>query len=421
MLLTIAAVMPVCAEEQDEISVTLNGAKLVFDQPPVMMNNRVLVPFRKILEAMNVNVFYDTDKYEARMFSINCVKDNTHIVLFCEDGSYYEDGKDKWYMYKYRNFNFTVMQSIAMDVPPVILSGRTLVPIRVLAEAFGARVDWDGAAKTVIINADTSGRRLPDAEREAMENFAWEDARKIAEESGYQLNDVGEFLKLASYDKFGKYYKFPTLTETLAIRYNGEIERVAEALPPMITASIERTDSNIEYLEVSGHPDSAVEENLNIELFTFSTWAADDIDDLKFSFSIVGDFVSVRRTGMRYEEGAAYPVSFLHTQIFSLSTGEQAGSLSDYVKVGPELREVITSGAFKQVYPDGIEIEGAAERLASEIVDTYNFYLTETSLGIFIETLHTEGDYWVFEAPYPVIYPAVQTKLALELLSIYEN
>ena len=184
--------------------------------------------------------------------------------------------------------------------------------------------------------------------------------------------------------------------------------------------------AEVEHINVSGHPDLAIEERLNGELYAFSTWG--DAEGVTLDFAVVGNFLSVRRTGTQYTEGAAYPINFLQTQIFDLTTGEQAGRLSDFVKIGPELREVITSGAFRQVYPEGLTMEGATERLAVEIVDNYDpeyfdlrFYLTETSFGLYIETLHVEGDYWAFEAPYADIRPSVQTKLALELLYIYED
>ena len=39
----------------------------------------------------------------------------------------------------------------AIDVPPMIVSDRTLVPVRFIAEAFGADVSWDDAAKKVTV------------------------------------------------------------------------------------------------------------------------------------------------------------------------------------------------------------------------------------------------------------------------------
>ena len=43
-------------------------------------------------------------------------------------------------------------QEVKPDVPPTILNGRTLVPIRIISETLGAQVDWDSATKTVNIS-----------------------------------------------------------------------------------------------------------------------------------------------------------------------------------------------------------------------------------------------------------------------------
>ena len=38
-----------------------------------------------------------------------------------------------------------------LDVPAQIMDGRTMVPARAIAEAFGCKVDWDGVNRTVLI------------------------------------------------------------------------------------------------------------------------------------------------------------------------------------------------------------------------------------------------------------------------------
>ncbi|WNC15327.1 N-acetylmuramoyl-L-alanine amidase family protein [Brevibacillus brevis] len=43
-------------------------------------------------------------------------------------------------------------QAVSPEVPPVIKSGRTLVPVRVIAEGLGANVDWNEAARTATIS-----------------------------------------------------------------------------------------------------------------------------------------------------------------------------------------------------------------------------------------------------------------------------
>jgi len=190
-----------------------------------------------------------------------------------------------------------------------------------------------------------------------------------------------------------------------------------------IATNILLDGTEVKYIHVSGHPDPAVEKDLNGELYAFSAWDLEDMKDIKLEFTVTGarQFLSIRRSGTRHTEGAAYPVAFLETQIFELDSGEQAGDIKEFIKVDNDFRKLITSGVFKQVYPEGVEAEGAAERLAAEIVDKMSpdyfdlrFYLTDTSLGLYIEVLHAEGDYWAFEAPYTAITKSMQKKLALE-------
>ncbi len=47
-----------------------------------------------------------------------------------------------------------------MDVPPEIVNSRTFVPIRLVAEAFGAKVSWDGTTRTVTVEADSNVIKL---------------------------------------------------------------------------------------------------------------------------------------------------------------------------------------------------------------------------------------------------------------------
>ena len=42
-------------------------------------------------------------------------------------------------------------EEITLDVPAKLLGGRTLVPARAVAEAFGADVQWDSRTRTVTI------------------------------------------------------------------------------------------------------------------------------------------------------------------------------------------------------------------------------------------------------------------------------
>ncbi|MCL2837729.1 MAG: copper amine oxidase N-terminal domain-containing protein, partial [Oscillospiraceae bacterium] len=43
---------------------------------------------------------------------------------------------------------------VDLDVPAMIYNDRTLVPLRFIAEASGANVEWDEDTQTVIINTN---------------------------------------------------------------------------------------------------------------------------------------------------------------------------------------------------------------------------------------------------------------------------
>jgi competence protein ComEC len=51
-------------------------------------------------------------------------------------------------------------KTLQTDVPPTIVQGRTLVPLRAIFEALGADVEWDGSTQTVIGVKDTTEVKL---------------------------------------------------------------------------------------------------------------------------------------------------------------------------------------------------------------------------------------------------------------------
>lgn len=52
-------------------------------------------------------------------------------------------------------------ENVILDVPPRIVNGRTLVPLRFVGEALGADVTWDDVARRVTIASETSQPNIP--------------------------------------------------------------------------------------------------------------------------------------------------------------------------------------------------------------------------------------------------------------------
>ena len=125
-------------ESEGVISVYLNEVQLLFDQPPTMKNDRVMVPIRAIFEAMGYSVDWDDNSSTAK-----AIKNNSSIVVQIgnKDIVYTFNGRSKIY---------------ECDVVPELILDRVLVPIRAIAESANCLVGWDNAYQTVYITSSDS-------------------------------------------------------------------------------------------------------------------------------------------------------------------------------------------------------------------------------------------------------------------------
>jgi len=73
-------------------------------------------------------------------------------------------------------------QEIKPDVPPQIIGDRTMVPVRWIAEALGAEVEWDAASRTVIIRTKDKKTDNPDSDQAVV--------TKLVEDFGKRLKNV---------------------------------------------------------------------------------------------------------------------------------------------------------------------------------------------------------------------------------------
>ena len=113
-----------------EVHVIINGTALTFDQPPVIEGGRTLVPMRAIFQALGARVEWDGNTKTAI-----AEKDGVTVSLTIGSGVMVRNG-----------------ESIELEVPAIARGGRTLIPVRAVAESFGADVKWDAEKRTVTIN-----------------------------------------------------------------------------------------------------------------------------------------------------------------------------------------------------------------------------------------------------------------------------
>ncbi len=111
------------------LTVTYNGEKIYFDQLPVIENGRTLVPLRAIFETLGATVDWNGDTR-----TVTATKDDVSISLTIDNTTATKNG-----------------EAIQLDVPAKIVNGRTLVPVRFIADCFGVKVDWNGDLQKVIL------------------------------------------------------------------------------------------------------------------------------------------------------------------------------------------------------------------------------------------------------------------------------
>lgn len=116
----------------NDIKVLLDGKELVFDVPPQIIEGRTLLPLRAIFEALGLEVEWD---------------DTTRVITGTAEGKEIIlelDSKEA----KVNGVNKT------LDVPAKAINGRTLVPVRFIAESLDMNVVWNQESKTVKISKD---------------------------------------------------------------------------------------------------------------------------------------------------------------------------------------------------------------------------------------------------------------------------
>ena len=118
-----------------QLSVQLNGAYVHFaDAQPEKVNGRVMVPFRAIAEVLGAEVDYNAGAITA--------KKNGETLSFALGGKQLTITDDS---------TGKVIKTTAVDSAPYKKRGRTYVPVRFFAEAFGLTVQWDQDMQTAVL------------------------------------------------------------------------------------------------------------------------------------------------------------------------------------------------------------------------------------------------------------------------------
>lgn len=112
----------------------VNGVPKVLDSPPIIKNSRTLVPIRAIVETMGGDIkWYPTDR------RVDIQYKDQNISLWIGMNIAKVNGKN------------TMIDPDNPNVVPEIINGRTMLPLRFVAEALGCQVEWIEQTKTIKI------------------------------------------------------------------------------------------------------------------------------------------------------------------------------------------------------------------------------------------------------------------------------
>lgn len=117
----------------------INGHSVTMSAPAQVINGSTLVPLRFIGEAFGCDVHWDPNLAKVTVTSIDGVIE-TSI------------GK---------NYAFINGNRISVNVPPQLIKGSTMVPLRFISESLGATVNYDAKTRSIDLSMKVDGSKEP--------------------------------------------------------------------------------------------------------------------------------------------------------------------------------------------------------------------------------------------------------------------
>lgn len=122
------------------ISVMIDNKIIEFEISPQIINDRTMVPMRKIFETLDSKV-----EWIEQTKMILAVKGDKMILL--------QIGQESMIV---KNLKENTQVRVDIDSAPVIENDTTFVPIRAISESLGMVVEWDGVNSVVHIFTNTN-------------------------------------------------------------------------------------------------------------------------------------------------------------------------------------------------------------------------------------------------------------------------
>jgi len=119
----------------DSTTYYVNNAAKTMDAAPIILESRTVLPIRYVAETLGASVDWQPDEQK-----VTTIFNGKTVELWIGQNSARVDG------------NYKLIDPDNPNVVPVIIPpGRTMLPLRFIAENLGCRVDWNDTLKEVTV------------------------------------------------------------------------------------------------------------------------------------------------------------------------------------------------------------------------------------------------------------------------------
>lgn len=131
--------MPIHVSNSDStlaVKVKVDGSLVDFKgTPPQVQGSRIVVPVRGVFEKLGARLVWDP-----KAQTVSAEREGSTVLITVGKADAMLNGK-----------------VANVGTPPIVAEGRVMVPLRFLAQALGAKVEWFGAERTVAITTKAQG------------------------------------------------------------------------------------------------------------------------------------------------------------------------------------------------------------------------------------------------------------------------
>ncbi|THF74698.1 stalk domain-containing protein [Cohnella fermenti] len=231
LALGLSVLTPTAAAEQPPIEIYYNGERVVFPIDPVIKENALFVPMRKLFEVVGSEVHWNNSKK-----SVIASKENNIIELNIGQRQAFSQGN-----------------GYELDAAPFTSEGYTLVPMRFVSESLGVDVEWNPETRqakltprpSILPSIHVNDYLDPDPVRDisgvSLHNLEDSSSVRVATVSNTKLAVLSEASPTQSYPNKSDF------------ELNGELGKQAKALLQFDLSSFEGKKIRAAYLQLTNH------------------------------------------------------------------------------------------------------------------------------------------------------------------------